>query len=90
MGKIKLTAKQEEYFVEISWAIGDGNLHSLKDIKGVPIPKKEIPDYMSLLVRAGLYSSEGEKYRITKEGMRKFRKRRDSDSKKVAAGRRLY
>ena len=86
-----LTANAKHAFKEISYSIGDGKPHMLEDIKGVPVPKDKIPEYMLIFITTSppLYTFDGTRYTITKRGMYEFKKMRDS-LEKVAPGRLAY
>ena len=81
MGK-KLTEYEQKGFFEISQAIGTDNngWHTIDEIRGVPIPEKDKPLWMKLLVDKGYYASRKSRakteYQITRIGLELFNKLR--------------
>jgi predicted transcriptional regulator len=79
----KLSLYEQRAFCEISFAIGndDDDWHTTEDIRGVPIPKKDIPLWMDLLVEKEFYASrktgDETEYQITRKGVCLFAKLKD-------------
>ena len=79
-----LSVDERRILTEISYQIGDGKAHSIKDTRGAAVSKHLISEYMRRFVQEKYYTQDGKKFTITKLGKFEFEKQRNIDSRRVS------